>query len=390
MRRWLYWPLTAAYALLSLLLPKNKKCCVFLSFPDCSDNAYALFRVMLKCDKEKKGRRYVWLVDDVAWSMAFLQQELCKTHSIDNVRVVQKNSVTGLFLFLTAGYAFFTHGTYWFAKSGFRQCVVNLWHGMPLKRIGLLDGKSERELPFSHYVIATSGIFQDVMARAFGKDKRHVLVCGQPRNDWLFDDEFKPAQFPEYTYEKCVLWMPTYRQSVIGDIRQDGGDSIVAQMFRDHAELETLNTIMAASNALCVVKLHPMDVLNQHKMTSLSNVLLLTTEECKSRKLNNYALIKAADCLLTDYSSVFIDYMLLGRPIGFVVSDLTEYSRGFAFDFVSNDFFPGVILESIADTHGFLKKILNDKADFKQQSSIFVSTHQAGASERLLEFLNIR
>lgn len=387
MKKIFYWPLTLSYAILSIVLPKNNKRIVFLSFPDCSDNAYALFLTLISRNRNDHGWQYVWLVNDLSWSSIYLKGEVQES-LLSNVVVVKKNSVLGLYLFLTAKFVFFTHGTYWFARCSFRQTVVNLWHGMPLKRIGLLDGKSPKDIPFSNYVIATSSLFQQIMSRAFGMQLSNILVVGQPRNDWLFDEAFIPAKFEGYTYKKCVLWMPTYRQSTIGDIRQDSVDSEGTPFVIDKNSLAILNNLMMSNESICVIKLHPMDVLNSYKFPIYSNILIINSIEVKRRCINNYALIKAADCLLTDYSSVFIDYMLLERPIGFMISDLQSYVRGFVFDEDVTPLLPGTILRSMDDLSEFLVDVFHGRANEQPPYSL-MGDHKSGASDRLLNILGI-
>ena len=98
--------------------------------------------------------------------------------------------------------------------------VVNLWHGMPLKNIGYLDGK--KVIPQSSLAIATSKVSQEIISQSFGLNTNNVLITGQPRCDLMFDKiDLKQIFELEDTIEKVILWLPTYRHSIIGDIRVD-------------------------------------------------------------------------------------------------------------------------------------------------------------------------
>ncbi len=66
-----------------------------------------------------------------------------------------------------------------------------------------------------------------------------------------------------------------------------------------------------------------------------------------------YSLLGRADALITDYSSVYFDYLLLDRPIGFAVGDMKDYEgeRGFTVD-NPYDYMPG---EKFSDGEGMLE-----------------------------------
>ena len=72
-----------------------------------------------------------------------------------------------------------------------------------------------------------------------------------------------------------------------------------------------------------------------------------------------YSLLGSVDILLTDFSSIYIDYLLLNRPIGFVAADFYEYSnsRGFVFD-NPNDYMPGAKISSLKELKTFLHSTL--------------------------------
>ena len=73
-------------------------------------------------------------------------------------------------------------------------------------------------------------------------------------------------------------------------------------------------------------------------------------------------ILNKADALISDYSSVAVDYLLLDRPIGFAVDDLDRYSkaRGFIFDDVE-EWLPGAILKNEEDIVEFIKDVACNK-----------------------------
>ena len=63
---------------------------------------------------------------------------------------------------------------------------------------------------------------------------------------------------------------------------------------------------------------------------TLSNLVFINDAFLSDNGIINYELLGVADALLTDYSSVYYDYLLLDRPIGLCWDDYEEYkANGF-------------------------------------------------------------
>ena len=87
-----------------------------------------------------------------------------------------------------------------------------------------------------------------------------------------------------------------------------------------------------------------------------------------------YSLLGSADILLTDFSSIYIDYLLLNRPIGFVEDDFDEYSksRGFIFD-NPEEYMPGVKIRSLEDLKTFLYNTLILSQDLYLENRVLIN-----------------
>lgn len=314
MNRWL----SAAFSFVNACIPKDKKRVVFCSFPAFSDNARAVYEEMVRQGMDKTYR-LLWLVPGET------------PPELADAACVKQHSIKGMWQYFRAKYVFHTHGLF-NNRPPRRQVTVSLWHGMPLKTIMKLDATHPADEVFRFtYTLATSPRFQEVMATAFGCRAEQCLLTGQPRCDALFQqtDILSRMGIDRAAYRRLFLWMPTYRQSVVGDVRQDGnGGSEQGVAFLTRDELERLNDALAAMNSLLLVKLHPMQAPVAAEEAELSHIRLL-------REVPGllYHLIGQADALLTDCSSVYIDYLMLDRPIGFVFDDMADYAanRGFVF-----------------------------------------------------------
>ena len=77
---------------------------------------------------------------------------------------------------------------------------------------------------------------------------------------------------------------------------------------------------------------------------------------------------QSIDLLLTDFSSIYIDFLLLNKPIGFVISDFSEYlnSRGFVFEEPKN-FMPGEIVTNTKELISFINDVIKNQKDDHNQ-----------------------
>lgn len=337
---------------LNMIIPKKNNIILFTSYPDMSDNSYAMYEYMLH--SHSHNNIFVWLVEADFDIDSIAKQE--------NTKIISKKSFIGLYYFFRAKYIFYTHGLYNGIKSPSSQIVVNLWHGMPLKNIGYLDNKSE--FPESNFTIATSKTFQKLMSDAFCQPLDRVLISGQPRNQYLLDnsaDILKKFNIDKHAYKKVIAWLPTYRKSTFGDIRNDGETQELLPLLNKH-ELITINKAFQEKNIFCIIKLHPMDTLTKKDFTSYSNIKVISNEDLVSNSTQLYSLLANTHALITDYSSVYIDYMLTKKPIAFVIPDLESYnnSRGFTIDNVV-EHLPGTIIQKKTELENFIHDLAEDK-----------------------------
>lgn len=95
----------------------------------------------------------------------------------------------GLYYFLTSKYFFYSFGKYPIKPSR-NQMVVNLWHGMPLKKIGNLESGMENiDYNFFTKLVSSSDLFTPIMKAAFKAKDNQMLLVGNIRNDELFEEK---------------------------------------------------------------------------------------------------------------------------------------------------------------------------------------------------------
>lgn len=344
---------------------------IFNSFPDVSGNALALYSYIIRERPDIVSKyRLVWCVD----SKDFYKSKRILKYStgVNKHNLIRKRSIKGVFIYLKARYIISTHGYFSNIKSGKNQKHFNLWHGMPMKKIGYLLSDKNGQSDNADYTIATSNVFKVLMAKAFNISEQNVFVTGQPCNDLLFNsnNSLKRLGIIKHNYHKVLIWMPTYRKSIIGDIRSDGSEDSfgVLSVLTEH--LEEFNGLLNKLGYLLIIKPHPMDNLCKLERVDTDNIKIILNEDLEVNNILLYELLGEADILLTDYSSVFIDYLNLDRPIAFICDDIREYSetRGFCFESVS-DFLPGEHISCYTELEDYLNNIdvINEQWRLKRE-----------------------
>ncbi|PAD22771.1 CDP-glycerol glycerophosphotransferase family protein [Terribacillus saccharophilus] len=228
------------------------------------------------------------------------------------------------------------------------QLIIDTWHGFPLKAMGFQDKNEQNKHVLAdrwgsiNYVCSYSDFFSDLMIRCFKLNPDHIQMTGAPRNDLLLqrpDIHFLKEEFDiDPSESRMIFFMPTYRQVAHNDradtnLNRDnlfGMESFDNDQFYDFLERENLELI---------VKLHPAEeklFLNHFEMQT--RVHLLTDEMLTRYGMDLYEIMPLADMLITDYSSIYFDYLLLDKPIIFSPVDLQSYqqNRGFILDSYTN------------------------------------------------------
>jgi CDP-glycerol glycerophosphotransferase len=343
-------------SILDRIVPKRQRQIVYYTFPDLADNGFAFFIFVANTQPCFTN---IWIVDNFCKRKLYSRMIANYSNSHKHI-FVKKNSLRALFYYLESKFVFITHNLYKGAKISKDHYVVNLWHGMPFKRIGKLDGKEISRMQKQKFLTVTSKYFQEVFNRCFDTTLDSILITGQPRTDLLFQrrNGLNTLQINRAAYDRIIIWMPTYRRSNIGEIRYDGRKTSALPVVNED-ELILFNGFLKTHNVLCLVKLHPMDSTNESNLHNLSNIVVLNNALLENNGVQLYSILGECDVLMTDYSSVIQDFMLLRRPIILLADDITAYeeSRGFIEKDIRG-FMPVRFTETYEDLIRTLEKII--------------------------------
>lgn len=367
--------------IISYIIPQSE-IFVFFSYPNFTDNPYALYLYILSKSEYKKYRK-VWIID---YNESGYDSRIKQIKEIDDSTVVVKrNSWSSLWYYYRSKFFFFSHSLYSSFILKDKNKRINLWHGMPLKRIAAMQKNTTYNGVPSDYLISTNEMFQEIMACSFIKPLEKVLICGQPRNDLFWEDTnfFTETGVNKDNYSKIGLWLPTYRSSFNEDgsiLNEGNSDNFLSFLKRE--DINILNEILAQLNYLLIVKFHPMDVLNDEQVPNYSNIKFYNKYNFDYQL---YPLLGKMDFLLTDYSSVWVDYEILNKPIGFVLNDMEQYGndRGFTIDNLIEKL-PGKIITDFES----LKSFLSAPSLEHNQEIVWNKYKDNKSSERVMNYLD--
>lgn len=356
-------------SLINKVTKKDEKLIFFYSNLGFRDNVKAFYDYLIENEYNKQYKIVVSIND----------YENYVNHAPENVVFIDNKS--GIKVFLKAKYAFYCFGKYPI-KPAKSQMVINLWHGMPLKRVGNMEaGLEKNDYNYFTKIVSTSELFAPILMKCFRCDRDQVIITGQPRTDELFAENPMQDAFIRHGADKVILWLPTYR-----DEKKEFPVSILNQ-----EQAVKLNEKLKESNTRLIVKLHPLQEV-AGKLKQYSNIEFINQEQIGKLKITVYGLLRASDALITDYSSVYFDYMLLNRPIAFTVDDIEKYKneRGFTFD-NPYDYMPGNKLTTCEELESFIENVIDGVDEFKEERGhLNLTIHKyidGKSSKRIAEFV---
>lgn len=244
-------------------------------------------------------------------------------------------SLFGIYYQMRAGAAFFSHDTdkdmLGPAISG-KTLRFQLWHGTPLKKIrygcrtnsiARPDSKLRQlahwAFPWKSdtnydFVPAASEVSVGHFKEAFQTE--HVYVTGYPRNDALVPGDIAD---PRPVVTRCI-YMPTFR----GEFRTTESSLQTGQFLLSTGfDVNRLDQLFTQAGITMTLRLHPTNMPAAGMMEQIRQSRSISFDSSEEI----YELLNTYDVLITDYSSIFFDFAITGKPIIHAPFDLEEYKR---------------------------------------------------------------
>ena len=309
------------------------------------------------------------------------------TYSLDAIRMLRK-----------ARAVFVSHGWGDILPIKFppRTAVIQTWHGGFIKIKGkhpyiskyinskwtALTRLKIRYYQFFDYVISSSSDKSqlNIASNVFKFPLERIITTGYPRNDILFSSDSNLIKRIKRNYnipdniKRIILYAPTYREVISTKKPFEKGDII------------ELNNLCKDTETIFLIKAH----INEE----LINFTDFEYVQLASKNADIQELLLISDILITDYSSVTCDFLLLNRPILLYTYDYDEYisHRGIYYKNLE-EIAPGPLLFSPSELIDAIKNIeeiyINNKSKAAQIRDYFNRYKDGNSSIRLLRFLKL-
>ena len=289
---------------------------------------------------------------------------------------------------------YFTYDCENVRKMRDNQIMVYCSHGAG----GLKNAKGKLHVPpYVDYILVQSKAYAPIQANQWSvtyPDKR-IIAIGYPAQD-IFFDESKTDEIRKITsrkYKKVILWMPTFRKGG-GYHRNDSRkeQKLGIPLIETQEQYLKLNNYLAENDVFLIIKIHPKQDLENLKIKDESNIKVLTGETVKKLEIDNYALMKCADALLSDYSGAAYEFLQLDRPIGYVLDDVNDYIAGFVVEDI-HTLIAGAEIYNFNQLESFIVDVVSEDDSFKERRKkirdYIYEYHDANSSKRLVELLGL-
>ena len=223
-----------------------------------------------------------------------------------------------------------------------------------LSKIEALERKKENK--HIMYAISTSNFISDIQERCLLIGKGKHIVTGYPRNDMLFspskENKILWKEFlGDIKPKKVILYGPTWRH---------GREATKFFPFIDF-EKKKLKNFLETKNILLLLRPHKNDLFKYKKLSDFLNKLANSSNNIKFAFHNIFpdvnSILPFVDVLISDYSALYHDFLLLDRPLVFIAYDYEDFNKqnGFLYDYFDN--LPGPAISNFQELCSHLNQL---------------------------------
>lgn len=341
------------------LIPTNEDKIVFYSTPDLQDNTLYVFKYYYRHHRHDK--ELVWVIRDEKIGH-FIKREF------PEVRVVKAFTLSAT-KELAEAKIVFESDLLPFSPSK-NQVIFQLWHGLPGKKTGYAHPKRIKDfyIYFNRWLThfsTTSEIVTSAYITQFRIDYEKFVMTGLPRNDALMTTSRKKAislledilNTDLSRYSSVILYTPTYRFNSF-DFDYNANVMLLQGLLKSKKMLQFLRE----NNIALLIKPHKIVLREVKRLRNQEppGVFFLENSMFIRRKAYINEIFPAVDLLITDFSSIYFDYLLTNKPVVFYVPDYKDLAirSGFLLDY--NVFAPGDKSHNIASLINSIKRNLQD------------------------------
>lgn len=357
---------------------------IFESHPDFSDNSLALFHELIRRGINHKYRIY--------WMKNFRDVQVPEfpenVYTFENDCRTLREIIRRAYILNCSRFIFDSNS--FINKRRKRQVRIHLGHGMPIK----IDLEYSRKFGDCDKYVVQSGFWKDIYREQIHVPEDILCYFGYPRNDVLVNRvSHKKWQDSVAGFRRVVVWMPTYRQHRLHMERAMENDYPYGMpCVHDAGELEHLNTVLEDNNILILFRPHPVQELSVFDKNNFSHICIADDHYLATNDISLYELLGNVDGLITDYSSVYFDYLLTDKPIALTIEDKEEYFRHFTLAFPDyKEYVKGYYVESFGELIDFVEEMASGVDSAKEErmkaKGMFHSETDGRSAEKIADML---
>lgn len=346
----------------SSIIPKNRNLYIFGAWfgQKYSDNSKALFETALK----NNHIRSIWITKN---------PEIFHQLKEKNLPVAMSSSLIGIWVQCRAKVAVTCTG-----KDDFNSKLIGsafhieLWHGVGggktigfddevyRKQVDNMRGRYYRKIekfPYRNsYFVCTSNEMKRVFMSAFRLPQNHYIMGGQPRNDLFFESQYNVKTFDtsELLKRRVISYLPTHRKT--------GTEQIECSKLFD---FKILNEFCKKNNCIFIIRKH---FYHRDEIEDVSQFEFILDWSNRTN-IDSNELLLVTDYLITDYSSVATDFLLLQRPVFYYCYDYDNYletDRKMYWNY--DDISPGPKVKNFEQLMNYIQKnICEDEDEFIEE-----------------------
>lgn len=326
-------------------------------------NPRAIFKKLLE-NEDFNDYKHIWVIEDYEKSSVSVDEFA----DYDNVIFVRKNSKEHVKYICTSKYiiANTTMPSFYARRDG--QIYLNTWHGVPTKSMGYerpgqrIRGASNVVRNFlgtTHLISANRFVTDTMYKKAYMLDEIYdgkFLEVGHPRTDAVVNtdrnyiiDKLNKLGFN--TDKKIIMYAPTWKGALWNKLEFNLDEfKKIIKSIRSQIDTDEYEVYLRVHYFL--YKQIEMD----EELKKITIPFSIDTNE----------LLSVVDILISDYSSIFFDFLVTDRPILFYVPDLEDYSENRGL-YIPLSELPGPVTKDIDEISSYINNIDDVKRDYKEK-----------------------
>lgn len=355
-----------------------------------TDSPLAIFLFLIN-DIRFEEYKHVWVVDNKDESI----KESIPEEYRKRVTFVIRNTKEYVRYLLSAKYLINNSTFQSFFSKKKDQIYINTWHGTPLKHMGYdIPGSLKqsqnvvRNLLMSDYFISPNSYTTKIFTSSYrlkGIYTGRIIESGYPRIDLaLLDENYSTTIKRLKTHgiifsddKPIALYTPTWKgtsiQKPIENIEQIVNETLILkEKIKDKYQL--------------FVKVHPYVFSYLKDNLEIKEILIPDSMDANQ-------LLGITDLLITDYSSIFFDFLVTEKPIVFYSwdKDIYETERGM---YLEEERLPGPVAENIEDLYKIIENVpffqKKYREKYAQAQRDFANLDDGKATQRIVDYVFLK